>query len=472
MLKSTATSITPVITRLFNLSIFSGRFPEAWKIASVVPIPKSNDSGSPSGYRPISLLPVLSKILERHIYNLLFEHLENHNLLSQLQWGFLPGRSATSALLLTIDQWLQQLDKGGRVCAIFLDLKKAFDSVPHRALIDQLHKYNVDQYLINWITSYLTSRQQRVVVGGTTSPQLQVISGVPQGSILGPLLFLFYVNDSMELQFTQGANLVSYADDMLLYKRIDRDGDMEDLQVDLQCIHQWAQTKHLLLNPSKCSYMIMGKWTHQPPELSIGYDPLTRVSSVKYLGLTINESLSWSEHIEKICKKGKKMIGLMYRRFYKDATPEMLLHLYRSMVLPHLEYAQEVWSPHLVRDINRLEDTQRLALKVCCKCWHDDYDTLMSKLNVTTLATRRERKRLITLFKFLNGYLVIPDGVLPLSTTSAYNIRNSSTFSVPFAKHNSYFYSFFPSSCRKFNLLPYEIQSAKSLSKFKSFFVL
>ena len=182
MLKATASSIAPSLARLFNLSLTSGCFPDSWKLARVVPIPKSTNSSSPSNYRPISILSIISKILERLVYRVIFQHLCLHSPISTKRWGFLPGRSTTSALLAVTHDWLMQLDQGFDVCSVYFDLRKAFDSVPHRSLIQKLFDLQLNPFYIRWIESYLTNRSQQVVVEGSCSPILPVLSGISPGA--------------------------------------------------------------------------------------------------------------------------------------------------------------------------------------------------------------------------------------------------------------------------------------------------
>ena len=206
-LKHTATSITPSITKLFNLSICTGHILSEWKQSLAVPVPKSNNNkGSPNNYRPISLLSVLSKLLERHVHKILTEHFCTHHPLSNLQWGFSAGKSTVTALLTTTHEWFQRLEEGKEICALFFDFKKAFDSVPHRPLITKLQQMGIPYHLLVWISSYLTvltNRSQEVVVNGATSESMPVLSGVPQGSVLGPLLFLIYIDGITDLKLHQ-----------------------------------------------------------------------------------------------------------------------------------------------------------------------------------------------------------------------------------------------------------------------------
>ena len=229
MLKNTAPSITPSLTKLLNLSIQSGRFPEAWKLSSVVPIPKGNEHETPSNYRPISLLSVTSKLLERHFHQLITDHLSDNHPLANTQWGFQPAKSTVTALLSTTYDWLEEMEAGRDICSVFLDLKKAFDTVPHQSLMEKLVRLNLNPFILQWLCSYLMNRQQKVVVGGEESETIPVISGVPQGSVLGPLLFLIYIDGVTRIPLSEGSKLVLYADDMLLYRRITSPVDFNSL---------------------------------------------------------------------------------------------------------------------------------------------------------------------------------------------------------------------------------------------------
>ena len=173
--------------------------------------------------------------------------------------GFRPERSTVTALLSVLHEWFLTLEDGNEVCAIFLDYKKAFDSVPHRPLLDKLLKIGFNNYIVRWVTSYLTCRSHRVVVNGESSSQVPVVSGVPQGSVLGPLLFIIYINDLAECNFCPGSKLVMYADDVLLYRNILRAEDYVSLQADLDTIDEWSSSNYLQFNLSKCKYMIMSR---------------------------------------------------------------------------------------------------------------------------------------------------------------------------------------------------------------------
>ena len=287
MLKSTATSITPSLTKLFNLSIKLGKLPAEWKLARVNPIPKHGKKSDPSNYRPISLLPVVSKLLEKHMQKCLLKHLQEHSPISNNQWGFSKGKSTTGALLTAVDNWHRLLETGNEVCAVFFDLRKAFDSVPHRLLMDKLAEINTNPHLLKWIADYLRDRKQFVGVNGASSAPLPVISGVPQGSILGPLLFLIFIDGITRVPLSNGTMLL-YADDLLLYRAIRDYHDIMYIQQDINLLQSWIQENCLQFNALKCKYMLISR-KRQPLVL---YAPLTindlaieKVDHFKYLGL-------------------------------------------------------------------------------------------------------------------------------------------------------------------------------------------
>ena len=258
MIKSTACSITSAVTALFNQTIRQGKIPNDWKTVCITPVPKASDRTQVENYRPISILPILSKLLERHIYNCLMKHLNGHHPLSDNQWGFTRGKSTVGALLTAVDSWHQQLDSRIDICAVFFDLRKAFDSVPHWLLLNKLSRLGVDPYLLQWIASYLCERTQSVCIDGSSSEPLSVVSGVPQGSVLGPLLFLIYIDDISQIIFSNGS-LLLYADDIVLYRPIYCQEDYNSLRNDVDLLCDWTSSAFLNLNAAKCKYMVISR---------------------------------------------------------------------------------------------------------------------------------------------------------------------------------------------------------------------
>ena len=438
MLKSTAISITPILTELFNLSITSGKIPSKWKLSSDVPIPKSSGKAdNPSNYRPISHLSVVSKIMERHIYRIVFEHLAEQELLSTTQWGFSPGKCTVTALVSTFHNILQLMENGSDVSLVFFDLRKAFDSVPHLPLLHKLKDIGLNQHTLQWIASYLFNRQQYVVMDGASSGPTSVLSGVPQGSVLEPLLFLIYINHVSSLTLTDRSMLTMYADDILLYKPINHSGDYAGLQADIDAIQDWISTNHLTLNPNKCKYLICSRKTHPrlpPSGLLLDGVTLEQVESYHYLGVLVSSRLTWSDHIEQICAKARKLVGMMYRQFYSWADSNTLLLIYQTCIRPHLEYACQPWDPFLNKGMQSLEAVQKFACKVCLKQWDLDYDSMLQLLNLPCLSVHREYLKLTTMYNIVSGHMYFPPSIF-VQSNLPYYLNRTSTFNFirPFA---------------------------------------
>ena len=304
-------AIAPSLT---NLSITTGCFPTCWKTSNVVPVPKSKTHSDCTQYRPISLLSVVSKLLEKHLHSYISLHLSVSHPISEKQWGFQSGRSTVSALLTVTHEWFKALDQGHEICLVFFDMRKAFDSVPHKMLLDKLVSYGLDKHCLNWVSSYLCNRHQCVLVGGELSMETRVVS---QSSVLGPLLFLIYINDVADIPLSRDSILNLYADDMLLYKIIKSAEDFKDLQCDIDQLNNWVNYNLLSLNPNKCKIMAVSRKRNRlkPPQFVLNNLSLQHVTSFKYLGVLLTSDLSWSQHVDYVCMKARKLIGLLYRGF-------------------------------------------------------------------------------------------------------------------------------------------------------------
>ena len=283
----------------------------------------------------------------------------------------------------------------------FLDIQKAFDSVSHELLLSKLVHIQLNPHLIQWIRCYLTSRTQMVAVGGEQSSVLPVLSGVPQGSVLGPLLFVLFINDAV-MQISPGSSLSLFADDMTLFRPILTVEDYWILQCDVNALAAWIVDNYLSLQPAKCCSMLISRKRScaiPPPIIFVGSCPLAKVASVRYLGVQINSDLSWSSHITNLCNKTRRLIGLMYRRFYKNADTKTLLQLYKTFIRPHLEYCSIMWDPYLVKDIEALEKVQRFGLRMCLKQWDLNQEQLLQASNVASLSDRRTHAKLSHFYK-------------------------------------------------------------------------
>ena len=391
--------------------------------------------------------------------------------ISNSQWGFQSRKSTTSALLQTTHKWLEALDNGKEVGAVFFDLHKAFDSVPHRALLEKLKAIHLNEHIIKWICSYLTNRKQHVIINGESSPPSSVISGVPQGSVLGPLLFIIYINDLAEIKLSSGSHLTVYADDILLYKEISDYNQFNLLQNDIDAIAKWVTDNHLKFSTSKCKFMLVSTKRNLGlpyPTLSIRDSPLENVDSFKYLGVEISNDLSWSKHIKSICTKARKLLGLLYRKYYRVAHQSTLLRLYLSIIRPHLEYASPVWSPHLQKDIDALESVQKFALRICAKRWDQSYAELLDYFSVMTLTTRRTYMDLVMIFKIIHKLVIFQTSILP-QRLHHHNLRSQrpSYIQPPKTRTNYFYKSFIPRTVNLWNYLPIHMTTAQSLQHYK-----
>ena len=473
MLKSTAHSIVTPLLHIFNLSIQSGILPSNWKHSHIVPIPNSKTpSSSPSDYRPISLLPIISKVLERHIYNFLFDFCTHQHLISNSQFGFRPGFSTLSALLSVTYKWFSLLDSHNSVCAVFFDLRKAFDSVPHQPLLDTLSSTGIPPHLILWLRNYLRNRFQQVVLNGSSSHKSHVLPGVPQGSILGPLLFIIFINGLCNVTLSPTARLIMYADDILLFQPYNSVSDFSLIQSNIDSVSSWISSRSLTINSSKTKYMFLSLRSSSCfaslPSLCLNGSPLERVYSYKYLGVIISSNLSWSSHIQSVCCKSRKLIGLLFRHFYSHSSPSVLFRLYNSLVRPHPEYCSCLWDPSSSASISSLEKVQFFALKLCSKNWSSSYSTLLHQFSCPTLSLRRKNAKLIFLYKILNGYVFFPPDIFssqpsPYMSTRSFHPNN---LLVPFARTSTFRHSFVPSSSSLWNSLPASLKTCPSLSSF------
>ena len=354
---------------------------------------------------------------------------------------------------------------------MFFDLRKAFDTVPHQHLIEKIIATGLNTYIVSWMRSYLCNRKQFVVLNGESSPVAPVLSGVPQGSVLGPLLFLIYVNDLPLSPISDGSFLSMYCDDLLLHRIISCTEDYDTFQEDINAIFNWVNENKLTLNVTKCKYMVISHLRSrviEPPVLMLSDQHLERVTQYKYLGVTITDDLSWSYHINIIASKARKLTGLLYRQFYRWSSSPTLLKLYTTLVRPHLEYAAPVWNPHLAKDISTLKNVQKFALKVCYKSWDTGYDHLLSQSNLPRLATRRDYLSLCFLYKIANGFATFPGSPLVIRRSN-YDSRSAShsMYVVPFAHTNGHAHSFFPLTTSLWNSLPHNITSSPSYLSFK-----
>ena len=330
------TIIAPALTQIFQLSIDTGDLPNDWRNANIAPVYKKSDRHAAENYRPVSLTSVSSKLLEHIICKQLLDHLERHNILTTLNHGFRSGYSCETQLAVTLHDLVTSFDKGKQTDVIILDFSKAFDTVPHKKLLHKLQEYGISGPLHQWLTNFLTKREMRVVVDGVQSDSVYVDSGVPQGTVLGPILFLCHIND---LPNSVQSQVRLFADDCLLYRNINTPQDSEILQSDLKQLEQWATRWGMTFNAKKCYVMsVKQKYSHF---YHLDNTILETVHQNPYLGVLLSDDLKWEPHITKMTSKAASILGLL-RRNLKACPQEIKKLAYITLVRSSLEYASPI----------------------------------------------------------------------------------------------------------------------------------
>ncbi len=326
VLKTCAASIAPGLSLIFQRSVDTGDLPESWLKAFISSVFKKGNRHLPENYRPISLTCVVSKILEHIICKQLRNHLESNNILTDLNHGFRSGYSCESQLLVTTHDLLQTFDAGSQVDLAILDFSKAFDTVPHNKLLHKLQEYGVKGPLHKWLSNFLTKRTMQVVIEGVSSEETPVISGVPQGTVLGPLLFLCHIND---LPDSVKSQVRLFADDCLVYRPIRSQADHTALQKDLHSLEQWAKDWGMRFNAKKCYIMSIKPGTKAKSHhfYTLNDTILQQVAQNPYLGVEISDNMKWSNHITKIASKGNRTLGFL-RRNLKNCPASCRLTAY------------------------------------------------------------------------------------------------------------------------------------------------
>ena len=334
VLKECSENLAQPLYLIFRKSLDEGVVPDDWKQANVTPIYKKGKKIDPSNYRPISLTSVPCKVMERIVKNSIIDHLEQNSLLSKHQHGFRSNRSCLTQLLEYFTEISDMLETGDPVDAIYLDCRKAFDTVPHKRLLAKLKAYGISGKILKWIESFLSNRSQRVSVKGVLSDPLPVLSGVPQGSVLGPVLFLIYINDLLDGVKSSGK---LFADDSKIFRKISSNQDKQILQEDLTRLHEWSRKWLLEFNESKCSVMHLGR-TNQGYNYSINDTVLTESNEEKDLGVYVTSDWKSSTHVARVAAKANAAVGRIKKTFtYMDS--DIFKAIYPGLVRSHIEYA-------------------------------------------------------------------------------------------------------------------------------------
>ena len=401
-LKECREQLEEPIWDVINSSLKLGQVPREWKRANIVPIYKGGKKTEPLNYRPVSLTSVVGKICEIVIKEKWVKYLEENEIIANSQFGFRKGRSCVTNLLSFYTRVIDEVDnRDGWVDAVYLDIKKAFDRVPHKRLLGKLeHIGGLRGKILKWMRDYLKDREMRTVIKDNYSSWSKVTSGVPQGSVLAPIMFQIYINDMQE-GLTSYINL--FADDAKLLRVIRNQNDCMELQRDIDKIYEWSKRWKLEFNAKKCHVMELGKSKRRPEwEYKMGEEVIMKSRKEKDLGVVIQDTLTPEQHISEIFGKTYRMLTNVKVAFhYMDK--DMMKKIIVTMIRPRLEYAAVVWSPHLKKDITKLERIQRAATKMVSELKDLTYEERLKEMELPTLQVRRERGDLITMYKVVNG---------------------------------------------------------------------
>lgn len=470
MLKYTASTVCKPLCIIFNRSIQDGIFPEPWKNSQLVPIHKKGDTTLPSNYRPISLLSNVGKTMERVIYKHIYNHLHSNELLHKYQSGFLPGHSTTYQLIDIYHHICQSFDEKQYSCMVFCDISKAFDRVWHRGLLFKLRQNGIKGKLLDWISDYLSSRKQRVFINSASSFISIITAGVPQGSVLGTLFFLVFVDDI-------SCNLLSlirlFADDSSLFFTATKIEDIEGIvNHDLAMILAWAKLWLVDFNPNKTEAILFSlRNNSETPNLLFDGTNIKFVDNHKHLGVTLTSSGQWNTHIENVLKSAYKVLGIM-RKVKYSFNRQALNQMYISYVRPILEYASILWDGCTVQDKNALEKLQNEAARIVTGLTRStSLVNLYKECGWDSLADRRHFQKLCFMYKCTSntvpGYILdlIPPNVRDISN---YPLRNSENISSIYTRTERFARSCLPSSISLWNNLESPIKQNDSFPAFRS----
>lgn len=456
LLKETAESITPTLKNIFQLSLDRAETPTDWRHARVCAIYKKGDRYDPSNYRPISITCLCSKFLEHIVTSQMMSYLENNNILHGRQHGFRSQRSCESQLIELTTQISESLDQGEEIDAIVLDFSKAFDKVCHDKLVRKVDAVGVNPQVTRWLTCFLANRTQEVVVDGHRSLPCEVSSGVPQGSVVGPALFLVYIND---LPASVQSEVRLFADDTVLHTTTD---NARKLQDDLDALEKWEAAWGMQFNPSKCQHIKFSrKRVHTIDNtFSLHNTPIPKKTDIKYLGVKLESSLRWNLNTEYVAGKASGKVG-----FIRRTIPPSLKHLrdkaYKTLARPVLEYASTVWDSYLTStQTKQLEDVQRRGARMVNNIPRTDHVTsttaLINNLEWETLSERRAKRRL-GIFRAMHFGEVatnVTDFLQPQTSTVGYSRRHHQQYAIPHTGTKYHIKSFFISTAKSWNSLP------------------
>ena len=474
LLKKCANGVSPVITKIFNLSLSLGVFPKKWKIANIVPIHKKASIHDCKNYRPISLLPCISKVFEKLVFAHVYLHLRRNNVISEFQSGFTPGDSTIYQLTHITDKIFKAVDEFEEVLACFLDLTRAFDTVWRKGLLYKLDKIGIrdnneiGNKLFSWFKSYLSDRAHRVSVDGVLSDIAYTNAGVPQGSVLGPLLFLIYINDiCLDVQ----SNIFLFADDTSIFRSGKNIEELASgINSDLNLISLWAKKWKIQINPDKTVGMLFSRKSEPSSNfiIKLANDIIKISQHHKHLGLWLSSNLTWTKHISELALKARKRLGCLKRHKYR-LSRKVLERCYLTFIRPVMEYGNILYDSASDTDLKLLEDIEKDALRLITGARRlTNLEGLYNEVSWPSLMDRRKIQKLVTLSKIMikrNPAYLVKD--LPKFYDNVRNVYMN-TFQPCLCKHEYYKKSFIPSVVKEWNSLPGYIRGIRSVDAIRS----
>ena len=402
LLRRIAQFIAHQLSWLFETSFLSNYIPPVWKLAHVTPVFKKGKSSDLGNYRPIALTCTLCKIMESCIKDELMKYLLDHSLITRHQHGFISRRSTCTQLLECIQDWQFELTNKITTDVLYIDFARAFDSVVHSKLLVKLESYGIGYELLNWFRNFLTGRSQMVAIDGHLSTSVNVMSGVPQGSVIGPILFILFVNDIVDI-LPDSVTCKLFADDIKLYSSVDVSLPINSLHVSLDLIVEWANIWQLPINSSKCSVLHLGsKFVQSNADYFIKNQTIVSLSEVRDLGILLDDGLRFNRHISQIITKAYQRIAVIFRGFYtRNVT--FLIRAYKTYIRPILEYCTQIWNPYLIGEITAIEKVQKYFTKRLSGMKSLNYNDRLQRLNLESLELRRLKADLVMYFKIDHG---------------------------------------------------------------------
>ena len=473
LLKLAADYISEPLTFIFNCSLKTSHIPMDFKMARVTPIHKGG-SYEVNNFRPISVLPVLSKILEKAVHKQLYAYLNENGMLSSQQSGFRPSHSTATCITDIVDYLLSNMNTKQITGSIFLDLKKAFDVISHDKILNKLFYYGIRNKEHCWFFNYLVGRKQCVSMYQCTSDFVTIKSGVPQGSILGPLLFCLYINDLCNLDFHPNTKISLYADDTAVFSHgYDVLQVQEILQKDFDLIVKWLENNDMYLHPSKTKIMLFGpkkKIQNKQPVIKFYNTALEQVDKTKYLGLIFDSQLLWNDHILYIHSKISRSIGCI-RRVKHLIPKKILINLYYAFILPHIDYCCTAWGSCSKMNLAKIQRLQNKYARLVLNA--DSFTSqcyLTTTLNWQSVEQRIKFQYCLLVFKILKNMVppYLKRLISPYSQTYCTRYSENNTLSIPHPKSDYKKRSFSFTASSLFNKLPISVQLSHTIHTFKT----